>query len=146
MARIPMTNGFTVIPEGIYTFRIDDVSYDETWGKLEIKMSTSKGLKHTERYMLKDNNDEPNEKALNAFSYFAKTAMNNFEMEDVDPMDMIGHYIQAEVTHDVVPSTRNPNKTMTFVHLGDKAPADGFEDAPETAQTEDNYDVDSLLG
>ncbi len=143
MARIPMTSGFTVIPEGVYVLHIDDVTYDETWGKLEVKMSTSKGLKHTERFSLKDANDEPNEKALNAFSFFAKTAMNDFTMEDVDPMDMVGHYIKAEVTHDVVPSTRNPNKTMTFVHLGDKSPADGFEDAPASKP---EYDVDSLLG
>ena len=29
MARIPMTSGFTLIPEGTYVFRIYDVSYDE---------------------------------------------------------------------------------------------------------------------
>ena len=28
MARIPMTSGFTLIPEGTYVFRIYDVSYD----------------------------------------------------------------------------------------------------------------------
>ena len=27
MARIPMTSGFTLIPEGTYVFRIYDVSY-----------------------------------------------------------------------------------------------------------------------
>ena len=29
MARIPMTSGFVLIPEGTYVFRIYDVSYDE---------------------------------------------------------------------------------------------------------------------
>lgn len=140
MTRIAMVNGFTVIPEGEYVFRIDDVSYDEAWGKLEVKMSTSDGAKHTERFSLKNNDDEPNEKAMSAFSYFAKTAMNDFQMEDVDPMDMVGHYIRAEVTHDVVPSRRNPNKTMTFVHLGEKSPADGFDGVIKS-----DVDLDSLL-
>ena len=34
MARIPMTSGFTLIPEGEYVFRIYDVQYDEEFGKL----------------------------------------------------------------------------------------------------------------
>lgn len=140
MPRITMFNGFTVIPEGEYVFRIDDVSYDEKWGKLEVKMSTSNGAKHTERFSLKNNDDEPNEKAMSAFSYFAKTAMNDFQMEDVDPMDMVGHYIRAEVTHDIVPSKRDPNKMMRFVRLGEKSPADGFDGAIKS-----DVDLDSLL-
>lgn len=38
MARIPMTSGFTLIPEGTYVFRIYDVSYDEEFGKIEISI------------------------------------------------------------------------------------------------------------
>ena len=32
MARIPMTSGFTLIPEGTYVFRIYDVCYDDEFG------------------------------------------------------------------------------------------------------------------
>ena len=77
MARIPMTSGFTLCPEGVHVFRIYDVMYDEKWGKLEVKMVNAQGITHTERFSLKDQNDEPNEGALNAFSYFAKTALQN---------------------------------------------------------------------
>ncbi len=130
MARIPMTNGFTLIPEGTYVFRIYDVSYDETFGKIEIKLVNAKGMTHKERFQIKDNNDQPNEKALNAFSYFAKTALNDFSLEDVDPEELIDHYIEAEVVHTEVPSNKDPNKTVKFANLGDKAPADGFDEEP----------------
>lgn len=127
MARIPMTNGFMVIPEGEYVFRIYDASYDEEFGKIIIKLVTASGATHTERFSIKNSDDEYNEKALNAFSYFAKTAMNDYSLEDVDPEELIDHYIRAEVVHTKLPSTKDPTKTVTFANLGDKSPADGFD-------------------
>lgn len=130
MARIPMTSGFTLIPEGTYVFRIYDVSYDEEFGKIEIKLVNAAGMTHTERFTIKDKNDEPNEKALNAFSYFAKTAMGDYTLEDIDPMELIDHFIEAEVVHTKLPSNKDPNKTVTFANLGDKAPAEYFDTEP----------------
>lgn len=130
MARIPMTSGFTLIPEGTYVFRIYDATYDEDFGRIEVKLVTAQGMTHTERFSIKDKNDEYNEKALNAFSYFAKTAMNDYALDDVDPEELIDHYIEAEVVHTQLPSNKDPNKTVTFANLGDKAPADGFDTEP----------------
>lgn len=131
MARIPMTSGFVLIPEGEYVFRIYDASYDEEFGKIEVKLVTAQGLTHTERFSLKDANDEWNEKALNAFSYFAKTALNDFTREDVDPEELIDHYIRAEVVHsEPMPNRNDPTKTVTFANLGDKSPAEGFDETP----------------
>jgi hypothetical protein len=130
MARIPMTSGFTLIPEGTYVFRIYDVSYDEEFGKIEIKLVNAAGMTQIERFTIKDKNDEPNEKALNAFSYFAKTAMGDYTLEDIDPMELIDHFIEAEVVHTKLPSNKDPNKTVTFANLGDKAPAEYFDTEP----------------
>lgn len=130
MARIPMTNGFVLIPEGTYVFRIYDVTYDEEFGKIEIKLVTAQGQTHTERFTIKDQNDEYNEKALNAFSYFAKTALNDFDVEDVDPEELIDCYIRAEVVHSEVASNKDAKKTLTFANLGDKEHADGFDTEP----------------
>lgn len=152
MARIPMTNGFILIPEGTYIFRIDDANYDEDFGKIKIKLSTSKGLKHIEKFSIKDKNDEYNEKALNAFSYFAKTALDDFTAEDIDVKELIGHFIEAEVNHAVLPSNKDPNKTVTFANLGNKSVAYGFDEevatpssaTKQTGQT--GLDIDALLG
>lgn len=130
MARIPMTSGFVLIPEGEYIFRIYDAKYDEEFGKIEVKLVNAQGATHTERFSIKDANDEFNEKALNAFSYFAKTAMNDYGLEDVDPEELIDHYICAQVVHTELPSTKDPTKTVTFANLGDKSPADGFDTEP----------------
>ena len=99
-------------------------------GRIEIKLVNAQGATHTERFSIKDKNDEYNEKALNAFSYFAKTAMNDYTMEDIDPEQLINHYIRAEVVHTKVPSNKDPNKEVTFANLGDKSPADGFDTEP----------------
>ena len=125
-----MTSGFALIPEGTYVFRIYDAKYDEEFGKIEVKLVNAAGMTHIERFSIKDKNDEYNEKALNAFSYFAKTAMNDYTMEDIDPEQLINHYIRAEVVHTKVPSNKDPNKEVTFANLGDKSPADSFDTEP----------------
>lgn len=130
MARIPMTEGFTLIAEGTYVFRIYDATYDEEFGKIQIKLITAQGQTHTEKFSIKASNGEPNEGAMNAFSYFAKTAMNDYTIADVDPEELIGHYIRAEVVHTELPSNKNPNKTIKFANLGDKSTADGFDTEP----------------
>lgn len=130
MARIPMTSGFTLIPEGTYVFRVYDATYDEEFGKIEVKLVNAQGMTHTERFSIKDNNDELNEKALNAFSYFAKTVMGDYTLEDIDPSELIDHFICAEVVHTKLPSNKDPNKTVTFANLGDKSPAEYFDTEP----------------
>lgn len=128
--RIPMRDGFSIIPEGEYVFRIYEVNYDEKFGKIEIKLINAKGQTMTERFSLMQQDGEYNERALSAFSYFAKTAMNDFGMEDIEPQELVNHYIRAQVVHSEVPSNKDPNKTVTFANLGDKYPADGFDTEP----------------
>lgn len=129
MARIPMTSGFTLIPEGEYVFFIEDVKYDESFGTIDVKLITKTGLKYTEHFSLMDKNGEANEKALNAFSYFAKTALNDFTLTDIEHTDLIGHYIRATIVHTEMASRKDPNKTVTFANLDrDKYPANGFDD------------------
>lgn len=164
MARIPMTSGFALIPEGTYVFRIYDVKYDEEFGKIEVKLVNAAGMTHTERFFIKDKNDEMNEKALSAFSYFAKTAMDDFSLEDIDPEDLIDRFICTEIVHTNVPSNKDPDKMVTFTNLGDKSPADYFDTKPvaraltigkettppaqttPTTQPKTGLDLDALLG
>ena len=156
MARIPMTSGFTLIPEGEYIFRIEDVKYNESFGTIDVKLITKNGLKYTEHFSLMDKNGEANEKAMNAFSYFSKTALNNFDLTDIEHTDLIGHYIRATVIHTKMPSRKDPTKTMTFANLDrDKYPATGFDtDVPTTnvntsqsvvKEATNGVDLDSLL-
>lgn len=125
--RVPMRDTYQVLPEGEYIFLITDVKEDEDFGKIEITLETKEGKKHRERFSLKTADDEWNEGALNAFSYFCKTATQDWESEEIDPQSLVGCYIKAEVEHTVVQSNKDAGKTVTFANLGDKWPADGFE-------------------
>lgn len=129
MAKIALSEGFTLIPEGTHIFQITGVTYKEAFGKMEIKMKTAKGQSHTERFNLMKSDGSMNEGAINAFSYFAKTALNDYTLTEIDHQDLVDCFIECTVEHDTLPSNKDPNKTVTFVRLADKFPADGFDEA-----------------
>lgn len=159
MAIIPMTSGFTICPEGKHIFRIYKVDYDADFGKLVIHMVNAQGITHSERFSLMGANGEMNEKACNAFSFFAKTALNNFSIEEIDHTDLVNHYIGGEITHTNLPSRNDPTKNVTFANITDKWVANGFDttpvekaltlgnesSTPTVAPQPDNVDLNSLL-
>ena len=162
MANIPLTSTFTVCPEGKHIFRIYKVDYDPEFGKLVIHMVNAQGFTHLERFSLMNQNGEMNDKACGAFSFFAKTALNNFALESIDHNELVDHYIGCAIVHNVVPSTREPGKTMTFTNTAEKWVADGFDTTPckkalalgkedatpkqADAPTTAGVDLNSLLG
>ena len=101
---------------------------------------------------------------MNAFSYFARTALNDYTAQDIDPEELVGYFIECDVEHDIQPSNKNPNKTVTFARLADKRPAEGYDEeevitppapvkkaasTPSAKKTEvksEEIDLDALLG
>ena len=160
MAKIGLSEGFTLIPEGAHVFKITAVNYKEAFGKLEITMQTQSGAKHIERFSLLKTDGSPNEGALNAFSYFAKTALNDFSLTEIDHEDLVGCFIECDVEHDVQPNKNKPDKTVTFARLADKRPSEGWiegeaptptpatKPAPAASQTakKPSFDLNALLG
>ena len=146
MARIPMTGGFQIMPEGEQVLKITKAEYDEDFGKAIFTLANAKGQTCLERFNLLNQDNTPNEKALGAFSFFAKTAMNDFDLEDVDPEELVGRYIRAEVIHNKVASREDPTKTKTFVNLGSKSHADGFDGVPTEPAKPAGLDLSALLG
>lgn len=134
MAKIGLTEGFSLIPEGTHIFCITAVNYKEAFGKLEVTMQTKGGSKHIERFSLLKSDGSPNEGALNAFSYFAKTALDDFELSEIDHEDLVGCFIECDVEHEVQENKNKPGKTVTFVRLAEKRPSEGWDDeeAPKT--------------
>ena len=130
MPTIQLTSGFTVCPEGVHIFRIYKVDYNQDFGKLSIYLVNAQGITHLERFSLINVSGTPNEKAYNAFSYFAKTALKDPTRTAIDPNDLVGCYIKAEVVHTIVPSNKEQGKTMTFANLSNKWQADGFDTTP----------------
>lgn len=160
MANIQLTNTFTVCPEGKHIFRIYKVDYNPEFGKLAIYMVNAKGLTHIERFSLMNQSGEMNDKACGAFSFFAKTALNDFSRESIDHSELVNRYIGCEIVHTVVPSHNDPTKTVTFTNTKEKWVADRFDtEATKRAMTlgteevapakkpiePDSFDINSLL-
>lgn len=154
MAKIRLSEGgFTLIPEGTTTFKIVGVEYKEDFGKMTVDMQTKSGAKHSERFTLTRDNGEINEGALKAFSYFAKTALNNYSLEEIDHEDLVGCYITATVKHEEYTRTKGEKagEKATSVKLNDYAVAvgfdnkkvdeDGFENIPDNL----DEDLDDFL-
>lgn len=143
MAKFKLADtGFQMLPEGVHIFKVVDVKYDEDFGKMEITLQTKAGLKHVERFGLITQSGEMNEKALKAFSFFAKTCLNNFGIDEIDEQDLIGCYIQATVNH-VESDTVNEKtgKPYVNVQLADKYPADGFKGGKtKDEETDEKFD------
>ena len=166
MATIQMTsNTFTVCPEGRHIFRIYKVDYNEEFGKLVIHLINAQGITHRENFSLIKPDGTMNDGACNAFSFFARTALNDYSREAIDHTELVNHYIGAEVVHTVQPNRNDPTKTLTFANLvGEKWVANGFDTTPvkkaltlgtetetlkvETpvAPTTTGLDLNSLLG
>lgn len=124
--------GFSLIPEGWHDFKITGVDYDEKFGKMEIQLVTKAGQKHTERYMLLDNSGEINQGAVNSFSFFARVAMNDFQIDSIDHEELIGKYIRGKIEHtkSKKPSPKT-GKYNTFANITDKEPSVGFAEADD---------------
>lgn len=151
MAKIKLSEGgFTLIPEGVTTFKIVGVEYKEDFGKMKIQLQTQSGTKHTEQFTLLDKKGEVNEKALKAFSYFAKTALNNYELDEIDETDLIGCYITATVKHEEFESNKTPGRMLKSVRLNDYTVAAGFGSGESKYKDKveddaDDEDLDSFL-
>jgi hypothetical protein len=144
MAKIRLLEGgFTLIPEGTTTFKIVGVEYKEDFGKMSVEMQTKSGLKHTERFSLLKNNGEVNEGALKAFSYFAKTALNNYQLDEIDESDIVGCYITATVKHEEYSYEKDgETKSGKSARLNDYAVAVGFDNSKAEDVSEDSSDDD----
>ena len=132
MATIQMTGSkFTVCPEGRHIFRIYKVDFNEEFGKLVVYMVNAQGITHRENFSLYREDGSMNDSACNAFSYFARTALNDYSREAIDHTELVNHYIGAEVVHTNQPNRNDPSKTVTFANLvGEKWVANGFDTTP----------------
>ena len=149
MAKMKLSeSGFSLIPEGSAIFKVvevDDSKYED-FGKLSVKLQTAKGETHTETFTLVKKNGELNEGALKAWSYFARTCLNNFRADEIDTQDIVGCYIQATVKHEVYTKTKGDRKGEegTAIRLNDYTTASGFAGAAVAEDVEDDEDTDDL--
>ena len=153
MAKMKLSEStFTLIPEGTTVFKVvevDDSKYED-FGKLSVKLQTAKGETHTENFTLVRANGELNEGALKAWSYFARTCLNNFRADEIDTQDIVGCYIRATVKHEVYTKTKGDKagEEGKAVRLNDYTTATGFGESYEEVEDDiddEDDDLDNFL-
>lgn len=150
MARMKLSeSAFKIIPEGVTTFKVvevDDTKYED-FGKIAVKLQTAKGETHTENFTLIKPSGDLNEGALKAWSYFARTCLNNFRADEIDTQDIVGCYITATVKHETYTRTKGEKAGTegTSVRLNDYTTASGFGSGTANVEAEAAEDVDDLL-
>ena len=139
---------FKLVPEGVTTFKVvevDDSKYED-FGKLVVKLQTAKGESHNETFTIVKANGEINEGALRAWSYFARTCLNNFQADEIDTQDIVGCYIKATVKHETYDYVKDgENKTGTKARLNDYTTAIGFDKQVSATESEVAADEDDDL-
>lgn len=121
MAKIQLSEGSGMIAEGTHVLKVTEVQYDEDFGKLKLELQNSAGQKVFQNYGLLNKEGEPVQGAINAFSYFAKTCLNDFSLEEIDHDDLLGCYVKAKVKHEKYEN--NDGEEKTSVKLGDVSSA-----------------------
>lgn len=148
MAKMKLSEStFKLIPEGTTTFKVvevDDTKYED-FGKIAVKLQTAKGEVHTENFTLVKANGDINEGALKAWSYFARTCLNNFYADEIDTQDIVGCFITATVKHEKFTRTKGENAGTegTSVRLNDYTTASGFGSGAADVEESDE-DIDDL--
>ena len=151
MVKIQLSESkFKIISEGVHTFKVmsvDDSKYED-FGKLSVKLQTAKGETHVENFTLIKNNGDINDGALKAWSYFARTCLNNFQADEIDTQDIVGCYVTATVKHEKYTRTKGENAGTegVAVRLNDYNVATGFDNATAAETVEDDIeDFDDFL-
>lgn len=132
MAKMKLSEdtGFILIPEGVHVFKVmevDDSKYED-FGKLVVKLQTADGKTISKTFSFFKGKGELNEGTLKAWSYFARTCLNNFSADEIDTQDIVGCYIKTTITHQEFESNREPGKMLKSanIELFESEPASGF--------------------
>lgn len=168
--RVPLTSGFTFMPEGEHVLKISEAEFKEEFGKVKLTFVNASGKKHFENYQLYDKDGNANDGAFSAFSSLARAALNDGdgELEDIDPADLKGKYIKGLITYREYTDKEGKNKKTTQKEPGtwweevDSAEIAAFEqeagkasaanaarapaEAKPAAKTAAVFDLNALLG
>lgn len=96
--KIPMMS-YVPFPEGEYDFRIDKMEADENFGEIKADFVTKEKKTLKYNYKLKTPDDEWNPSKVRDFTKMAQAALNDKDIAEVDPVDLVGHFFHASVVH-----------------------------------------------
>lgn len=115
---IMLTQGFRNLEVGKeQTLLIKKVSYDEKFMRIKMTFTDDQDRALTENFNLKGaKKGQLNEVALGIFSTIAKCATHDFDDRPLDPEELEGLYIVADVIEQVVKNDEG-EETGRYLHL-----------------------------
>lgn len=149
MAKIGLIQGFRNLEVGQeQTLLIKRVSYEEKYQKCKITFADEEGRALTETFSFKGKKKGTyNEVALGIFSTIAKCATHDFSDREIDPEEIEGLYIVADVYAQEVKG-EDDEVINTYLHVRNFKEADvevAAEEDEEEDDDEDDEDMDGYL-
>ena len=152
MAKMKLSEdtGFILIPEGVHVFKVmevDDSKYED-FGKVVVKLQTVDGKTISKTFSFYKKKGELNEGTLKAWSYFARTCLNNFSADEIDTQDIVGCYVKTTIKHTEFESNKEAGKMLkgAEIQLFESEPASGFGSSKVSSSPveddEDDLDFD----
>lgn len=134
-------SGFQLIPEGEHILQITKVEDKSKFEKMEVTLKTSDGLSTVNRYNI------GNEKGFELFSELIRTAVKDYDSEEIKVQSAVGKFILATVKHTKVESTKNPDQIFTYVNVYVNGESDGWGDEfVEVSEDDEDDDINLLFG
>lgn len=134
MAMLTLTEAFRPLTVGKdQLLTITHVDYDEKYMKAKVTFADADGCSATEYFTFKGKKKgEKNTVALAIFSNIAYCATHDFTVRDIDPTEIEGKKVIAEVYEQEY--TTEQGETKKFIHLK------GFKEAPTDDDADDTED------
>ncbi|MBP3883997.1 MAG: hypothetical protein J6D54_03540 [Olsenella sp.] len=151
MARIALSEGFRNLEEGEdVILTITSSTYDTKTATAKIRFEDGDGRSGVEtfRFGKAKRKGAAQMGALNAYSTIAKTALRNWEVEDIDPDELVGRHVLCDV---VATEADNGNKythprNFRDAELDEVYDPDGtFEDEEEEVDDDLEDDEEDLF-
>lgn len=124
-------NGFIKQGGEKVLLKITKVEYKPDFGKINITLVNKKGEAITNNFTI-TKGGKPNEKALNAFSYFARKALGRY-VDEVEPSDLENTFILADIIMTPGSKEDEDGNVIYFANIKNTYDAEGktFGNAPK---------------
>ena len=125
--------------------QITHAKYNQDFGKVEMTLTNEKGETMNNNFGLMNNDGSINEKALKAFSYFARVAVGDWDRDDIEDEELLGCYIRGDIKLTEGKEKNKSGEIMVFANL-DKvySTTDTFNKSKVKASSADESDDEEV--
>jgi len=114
---------FSLLPEGRTILQIKYIEENRVKKQIIVTFISKEGTKAVQYYGCDP--EKPN--GLKAFGYLCHMALDDWDIEEIDTKELQDKFVDVNVVHNEVVSTKDPSKTHTYINFQDIKPAIDFD-------------------